>query len=335
MRAAAARVHTPAPVHIFGDLGPGPARWRHRRAVRDAIDVKLAANYAVCTRAELLEVVSRNQLDDEIKRARLVRVAPRTYCRPWDADLAITHELAAAKSAGGCALSHTTALHRSQLPVPGGEQPIHLTTERRYRPRPGSARASGVAVIVHRSRLAVPTTQSGNARIVTPAWAIVGSWPLLSGSAQRAPAIAAVRRGIVSAAELRDAIVAQSRIPGRSRLISLVGLIEAGCQSELELWGYTAVFDIAELRGAVRQRTVVVRGRVYRLDMAYEAERVAVELDGREFHAGARQWERDIARDVDLATAGWQVLRFSHRRLTTDVDGCRRDVLTVLRRRSR
>ena len=51
---------------------------------------------------------------------------------------------------------------------------------------------------------------------------------------------------------------------------------------------------------------------------------------------GVVYWAYDtlIRRDVALATAGWQTLRLSHHRLTTDVTGCRRDVLAVLVSRS-
>ncbi|WP_408649774.1 hypothetical protein [Jatrophihabitans sp.] len=59
-----------------------------------------------------------------------------------------------------------------------------------------------------------------------------------------------------------------------------------------------------------------------------------MELDGRAYHAAPEQWERDIGRDVELATLGWQTIRLSHARLTRDVPGCRRDVLAVLRSRT-
>lgn len=57
------------------------------------------------------------------------------------------------------------------------------------------------------------------------------------------------------------------------------------------------------------QYPVVVNGRSYRLDLAYPAQRVAVEYDG----AGHRlqaQARRDLVREADLAAAGWRVLRF-------------------------
>jgi very-short-patch-repair endonuclease len=81
---------------------------------------------------------------------------------------------------------------------------------------------------------------------------------------------------------------------------------------------------------------VVAVGRErFRLDLAYEEEMLAVELDGRAYHAGVDQWERDIRRDGLLATIGWQTLRFSHRRLTLEIPGCRRQTLDVLAARRR
>jgi len=71
------------------------------------------------------------------------------------------------------------------------------------------------------------------------------------------------------------------------------------------------------------------------LDVAYEEERLAVELDGRKYHADAARWEKDIARDLAVATSGWQTIRLSHDRLHSDVDGCRRDVLAVRAARRR
>jgi very-short-patch-repair endonuclease len=142
--------------------------------------------------------------------------------------------------------------------------------------------------------------------------------------------ISATRSRLVTPAELRDSLAGHPRAPGRRELGVLIGRLAAGCESELELWGHLEVFDVAGLRHGVRQLPIRVGTSRYRLDLAYEQERVAVELDGRAYHASPAQWERDIRRDLALATVGWQTVRLSHRRLTTDVHGCRRDVLAVL-----
>jgi very-short-patch-repair endonuclease len=130
--------------------------------------------------------------------------------------------------------------------------------------------------------------------------------------------------------ELTAAMTRGRGVRGLTQLRHVAGLVVAGCESELEIWGYLHVFDVPGLDHAVRQRVVTVDGCRYRADMAYEQERVVVELDGRAYHASPQQWDRDIARDLTLARAGWQTVRLSHRRLTTDIAGCRRDVLEVL-----
>lgn len=49
----------------------------------------------------------------------------------------------------------------------------------------------------------------------------------------------------------------------------------------------------------------------FRLDFAWPAHRVALEVDGRAFHANAEAYERDSMRTLLLATEGWAVLRVS------------------------
>ena len=55
-----------------------------------------------------------------------------------------------------------------------------------------------------------------------------------------------------------------------------------------------------------------------------------MELDGERWHSTREQRERDRRRDAALAAAGWVTLRFSHRRLHDDPEGCRRDTLATL-----
>ena len=83
--------------------------------------------------------------------------------------------------------------------------------------------------------------------------------------------------------QLRAAAQAHVTAAGHTELFRLIGLLEAGCRSELELWGYLKVFRTGELRDAVRQRPLVVRGKTYYLDKAYERQQVCVELDGRAY----------------------------------------------------
>ncbi len=292
--------------------------------MRTALDAVLSRGGGAASRAELLAVVSRAGLDDEIRRRQLVAVFPRAYARPWDVDEQAVRSSAALLSVGGqVALSHLSALAQWNLPValPG---PVHVTA---YQPR----HPRGVAgeLVVHRTLRPLDAVLVGGLPTVRPEAAVVTSWPMQPGSQQRAPVIVASRRGLLDPDRILGAADAMWWVRNIRSLRQLVAKIVAGCESELELWGYDSVFDIAGLRDARRQQSIRVAGRTYRLDMAYEQERLAVELDGRAYHASPAQWERDIARDLALATLGWQTVRLSHARLTGDVAGCRRDVLAV------
>ncbi len=85
----------------------------------------------------------------------------------------------------------------------------------------------------------------------------------------------------------------------------------------------------------VQQRRVVVDGQAFYLDVAYDDVMLAVEMDGAAWHGSRQQRERDIHRDALLATVGWQTLRFSHGRMTTAPEACRRDVWSAYNARRR
>ena len=81
------------------------------------------------------------------------------------------------------------------------------------------------------------------------------------------------------------------------------------------------------------QYPVVVNGRRYRLDLAYPAQRVAVEYDGAEHRLQARA-RRDLVREADLAAAGWLVLRFDAHVVMSRPDELVAEVFAVLAARS-
>lgn len=57
---------------------------------------------------------------------------------------------------------------------------------------------------------------------------------------------------------------------------------------------------------------------VARVDLAYPAQRVAIEADSRAWHSGRLQWERDLARRSALAARGWRVIHVTWARLRSD-----------------
>ena len=298
--------------------------------MRDDLDHILKQAGGVGDYADLAASVGKSRLDNEIRRGRLRAVFPRAYAWAWDVDDRDVRDLAAVVSVGGdAALAGVSALRRRALPAPA-DQRIHVIVSRTSRPR-----SRQPDLVVHRTKLPTPNTSVDGIPTQSCELAVAWAWVALTGADRRAPAITAVREGMTTPGAL--AVVARRalRMKGRQQLLQLCELLVAGCESELEVWGYAEVFDVPGLRHATRQHRVRVGNRVFRLDMAYEQARLAVELDGRGYHAADDQWERDIRRDLALATVGWQTVRLSHRRLTTDMAGCRRDVLRVLASRTR
>jgi very-short-patch-repair endonuclease len=278
----------------------------------------------VATRDEFVRRIGRHRFDNQVKTGSLSAVFPRVYAYPWDVELPIIRRRAALLSVGGeAALSHLTALELSGLPVPDGA-PLHVTA---YLPR--HPRGVPEELVVHRSRQPLRAVERDGLSVVRLETALTRTWPLLDGPAQRAPLVEAYRRRLISARRLSKAVESAWWVRGAGELRELASLVLAGCESELELWGYTDVFNIPGLDDANRQRVVWVDGKKYRLDLAYDDEKLAVELDGRQFHASDERWERDIARDLALAKIDWQTIRLPHSRLFGDVPGCRRDVLAV------
>lgn len=295
----------------------------------DSIEALLAGSRHVIGRADALEVVTRHRLDNEVKSGRLTAVFPRTYCRPWDADVESIRWLAALTSVGGdVGLSHTTALRAWQLPIPD-DLPVHVKAYQPRHPRgvPGS-------LVVHRTLLPLRAQLVDDFPAVPIEVALIDAWPLLSGSDQRAPMIESARRRLLNPGRLKRAAESMFWVPGIGTARDLVGMVLAGCESELELYGFSDVFTAPELSDAKRQLWVRVGTKSFRLDMAFEEERLNVELDGRKYHSGERR-EKDIARDRVLAQVGWQTLRYSHEQLHGDPIGCCREVVAVRAERRR
>ena len=67
----------------------------------------------------------------------------------------------------------------------------------------------------------------------------------------------------------------------------------------------------AGLPEPVQQHPVSVGGRQYRIDLAYPEHKVAIEIDGWEYHRSRSAFDDDRTRANDLVVAGWHVLRFT------------------------
>ncbi|MCU4184271.1 hypothetical protein K6U06_07850 [Acidiferrimicrobium sp. IK] len=123
---------------------------------------------------------------------------------------------------------------------------------------------------------------------------------------------------LMRTAGLQAADVA-ARLPGRARLDGH-SLYPLWRMTELRLErqaGGESVWEDrvagwltdAGLPAPARQHRVVLRGAVYRLDLAYPDQKVGVEFDGWEWHRSRKRFDDDRARLAELTLAGWLVVQ--------------------------
>jgi very-short-patch-repair endonuclease len=72
----------------------------------------------------------------------------------------------------------------------------------------------------------------------------------------------------------------------------------------------------------IQQYRVRLGGRTFRLDLAYPDVRLAVELDGWEYHRSRTAFDNDRSRANALVAAGWSVIRFTSRSSDGEILAC-------------
>jgi very-short-patch-repair endonuclease len=291
----------------------------------------LLGPYGVARTVDLAGRVDRHTVSAWAGQQRLLRPYPGVVVLPdrwhdWP-----TRALAAVFATDGT-LSHTSALSAWQvLPKEG---PIHVSI-------PAGRRAlRGFGLTVHRVR-SIEVDRLGPYPVTSLSRAVIDTWRLAHGTKAnprareraRAVVIETLRERRVSAQQLRTELTSRPALSGRRAFVELLGLVEDGCQSELEIWGVRNVLKGPGMPRFVQQLPVQLPWGTVRLDAAVPELKVAVELDGAAFHGSAAARERDTRRDAALAARGWVVLRFSYRRLMSDPEGCRREILEVCRAR--
>jgi very-short-patch-repair endonuclease len=68
----------------------------------------------------------------------------------------------------------------------------------------------------------------------------------------------------------------------------------------------------------------------YRVDLAILEKRVAIELDGHEFHKSREHRTRDAKRERYLQKQGWQVVRFTGTEIHNDVLQCIQEAIEII-----
>ena len=247
---------------------------------------------------------------------------PAHWC-PVPAD-ALRWRAAALAAGPNAALSHTTALAVWRLPVPA-QQAVHVLTS------PGR-RIRVAGIVGHRRRGFTMDAPDVVCRQGVPVTGLdrglVDAWPLLTADRQRAPVLTAVGDRMTTPARVRAALTPS--LGQRRDLLHLLDLLDAGCRSELELWGYLHVFDGPEFSRLRWQVPIRVGRRTCWLDAYDEESATNFELDGARYHGSPSARDRDIKRDAQLARVGVHAVRFGHDQLNAEPGAVRSDAIQIM-----
>ncbi|HZR14158.1 MAG TPA: type IV toxin-antitoxin system AbiEi family antitoxin domain-containing protein [Acidimicrobiia bacterium] len=209
----------------------------------------------------------------------------------------------------GAVASHTTAAVVWGLPNLERET-TEISTDRRRRARLPGIRAHRTVAFLseeHTVRNGIPVTTVARTLVDLSGRLSVAQLGIITDDA--------LRRGTLTLRELQRCVAglpgARGRKPTRIRsvLAQRVDGYDPG-DSALELRVLRAIVA-AGLPEPVQQHEVAVASRRCRLDLAYPADKLAIEVDGFEPHRHRSAFDRDRSRANDLVVAGWTVLRFT------------------------
>ena len=223
--------------------------------------------------------------------------------------------MAAVLAAPDAALSHYPAavVHRVRPPREG---PMHVTTPRDARSRPG--------LTIHRAHLhPSDVTRRSGIPITSPARTILDLAADSINDAERALNEARILR-LVTDASLDAQFTRYPRHRGTAALRK-AAQTPGFTRSE----GERRMFELIRRAGLPAPETNAhVEG--YEVDLLWRAQKLIVEVDGYAFHSMRRSFEQDRRRDARLIAHGYRVVRVTWRQLTEEPEALVATLATAL-----
>jgi hypothetical protein len=255
------------------------------------------------TRPQLEELLSNAAIAHRIKTGRLYREYRGVYSVGRRATSPLQRASAAVLACGpGAALSHASAMTLWGF-WKRWEQPFEVVV-------PCDRRTPGITI--HRSTTLhwCDLTNQLGIRVTTPARTILDISPRQNDKALKRTVNNALHTLWLTEDQLSETLARHPTRPGAARIARLLGLPGTPTRSgwEDDFPAFCATHGLPQpVMGAL------VLG--YTVDALFEAEKVIVELDSREFHLNAISFETDRERDAETLAHGYVTIRITWERL--------------------
>ncbi len=258
----------------------------------------LARHEGIATTRQLLTVMTRQQLDVQVRNGGLVRVWRGVYARTMP-DLRgrlaaldmFMGQLAVASMGSAAALYGFDTENTSA---------IHILD-------PGVRMRSNPGLTVHQ-RTGAPVQWVASRPATAPAWTAVEVARQLRRPRALATLDAALHSGWCTVDDLEHAVLAQRGRRGivtvRELLQVADGRAESGMESEARLVMLDHGLPAPELQYTIHG----LNGQRWRVDFAWPHAKVAAEYESVQWHAGRAEMVRDKARFAGVQEIGWTMV---------------------------
>ncbi|EHB58394.1 hypothetical protein MycrhDRAFT_0830 [Mycolicibacterium rhodesiae JS60] len=263
----------------------------------DPIEV-LHATGGLATTTQLLAMMSRQQLDTQVRKGALVRVWSGVYAtrKPTMTDRLAALDLLMGQEAVAC-LGTAATLYGFDTE---STTAIHVFDD-------GTRLRPTVGLLVHQRRGA-PIRRITGRLATTPAWTAVEVARQLSRPRALATLDAALHSTWCTHDELKRAVDEQRGRRGIVVVRQLLDLADGRAESAMESEARLVMIDhglpLPELQYEIRGRD----GRLRRVDFAWPDARVAAEYESIEWHVGRDEMLRDKKRFARIQETGWTVI---------------------------
>jgi hypothetical protein len=253
----------------------------------------------IATTAQLLDILTRSQLDIKVRHGELVKVWSGVYSRD-EPDILMRLRGVDLRAGEAVPICLGTAAAAYGFDTEGVVD-LHVLNPLGHQLRTGDG------LFVHR-REGAPLAEVDGRLASTPAWTAVEVACSLRRPRALATLDAALRSGTCDLRQLRAAAARQAGRRGIVAVRGLIPLARAEAESPMESEARLVMIDGGLPPSALQYEIVDHNRRVWRVDFAWPDRKVAAEYDGFDWHSDPDSFRKDRQKRAALQEIGWAVV---------------------------